>query len=144
MDELRIGQLTKEMIAEELRRMGDPCAAAAALVKKTLGAALSGPNKAGAERVIEDTVKGALTALLLADQSITRGSLLMLETVLEVANECSIDPTVSMRAALRAIADLRRFVEPQRLEDIRLSIDAQYMGAGDVFVEYIRQPIMRR
>ena len=43
MDELRIHQLTKEMDAEELRILGDPCAAAAAVVHKTLSAALQSP-----------------------------------------------------------------------------------------------------
>lgn len=146
MDQLRIGELTKEMVAEELRLLGDPCAAAAAVVRKSLTAALkSGPSGGGMRhsQVIEDTVKGAMTALLLADHSLARGGILVLEIVLEVAGECHLDPTESMRAALHALAELRRFVEPARLDDIRLEIEAHYMGAGEVFVEFLRAPAPR-
>ena len=67
MDQLHIGELTKEMVAEELRLLGDPCAAAAAVVRKSLTAALkSAPaSVAPPARIIEETVKGAMTALLL-------------------------------------------------------------------------------
>ena len=141
MDELRIVQLTKEMVAEELRLMGDPCAAAAAVVRKTLRAAFAGAGGAPAARVIEDAVKGSMTALLLADHSMTRGAILVLEAVVDVAAQRDLDPTESMRAALKGLADLRRFVDPARLDDIRLEIAAHYMGAGEVFVDYLRQTL---
>jgi hypothetical protein len=141
MDELRIHQLTKEMVAEELRILGDPCATAAAVVRRTLAAALQSPP-VGTERgrVIEDAVKGALTALLLADQSVVRGSMAVLEVVLDVSAS-TVDPTEAMSAALKGVADLRRFVDPERLEEIRLEINAKYMGAGELFVEFIRAPL---
>ena len=43
-----------------------------------------------------------------------------------------------MRAALGALADMRRFVDPARMEEIRLAIESKYMGAGEVFSEYLR------
>ncbi len=89
---------------------------------------------------MEDAVKGAMTALLLAEQSLPRGSMLVLEAVNDVAAEANMDPTEAMRAALRALADLRRFVDPSRIEDIRLAIEARYMGAGEVFTAYLREP----
>lgn len=140
MDELRLVQLTKEMVAEELRLLGDPCAAAAAVVRKTLMAALQGtaPGDTPPTRVIEDAVKGAMTALLLADHSMTRGAILILEAVMDSASKRDLDPTESMRAALKGLADLRRFVDPSRIDDIRLEIEAHYMGAGEVFMEYLR------
>lgn len=142
MDQVRIGQLTKEMVAEELRRLGDPCAAAAAVVRKTLAAAFDGPASAGptpAERVVEDAVKGAMTALLLADHSLARGAILILEAVLETAAERQLDPTAAMSAALKGLADLRRFVEPARVDELRLEIEAHYHGAGEAFNEYLRE-----
>lgn len=145
MDELRLVQLTKEMVAEELRLLGDPCAAAASVVRKTLMAAFQGAasGDTAPARVIEDAVKGAMTALLLADHSMTRGSILILEVVMDVASKRDLDPTDSMRAALKALADLRRFVDPSRIDDIRLEIDAHYMGAGAVFMEYLRDVPVR-
>lgn len=141
MDELRLVQLTKEMVAEELRLMGDPCLAAANVVRKTLDAAFlsTAPEDFKPETVIEDAVKGAMTALLLADHSMTRGSILIVEAVVDIADKRHLDPTMSMSAALKGLADLKRFVDPARLDDIRLEIDAHYMGAGEVFVEFLRQ-----
>ncbi len=146
-NETRFGQLTKEMVAEELRRLGDPCAAAALVVSKTLSAALDGPAALGQtspEQVIEDAVKGAMTALLLADQSLTRGAILVLEAVAEASGERQIDPTAGMLAGLRGIADLRRFVEPDRMDSIRLEIEAHYHGAGDAFNQFLREPLQVR
>lgn len=144
MNESRLGQLTKEMVAEELRRMGDPCATAALVVRKTLAAAFDGPAAMGQtspEAVIEDAVKGAMTALLLADQNLSRGAILSLEATAEAAGERNIDPTAAMSAALRGVADLRRFVEPDRMDAIRLEIEARYHGAGEVFHQYLREPV---
>ena len=140
MDELRIVQLTKEMVAEELRLLGDPCAAAASVVRRTLSAALQGaaPGDTPPARIIEDAVKGAMTALLLADQSLARGSILIVEAVMDTAAKRELDPTDSMRAALKGLADIRRFVDPSRIDDMRLEIESHYMGAGEVFMEYLR------
>jgi hypothetical protein len=143
MDELRIHQLTKEMVAEELRQLGDPCAAAAAVVRRSVSAALkNAPQGTSAARVVEDSVEGAMTALLLADQSLVRGGMLVLEAVIDVAAEAQMDPTEAMRSALCGLADLRRFVDPARIEEIRVEIEAKYMGAGEVFVEYLRAPLL--
>ena len=144
MNETRFGQLTKEMVAEELRRMGDPCAAAALVVRKTLAAAFDGPAALGQpspEQVIEAAVKGAMTALLLADQNLARGAILSLEAVAEAAGERNLDPTAAMMAALRGLADLRRFVEPDRMDTIRIEIEAHYHGAGEAFHNYLREPL---
>lgn len=132
MDELRLVQLTKEMVAEEVRLMGDPCATAA-------------PGDTPPARIIEDAVKGAMTTMLLADQSMTRGSILVVEAVMDVAAKRDLDPTDSMSAALKGLADLRRFVDPARIDDIRLEIEAHYMGAGEIFKEYLRGiPVAKR
>lgn len=141
MDELRIHQLTKEMVAEELRQLGDPCATAAGVVRKTLAAALANPP-AGTEgeRVIEDTVRGAMTALLLAEQSVSRGGMMILEVVLETTY-AHVAPPDAMAAALRGLADMRRFIDPARLEEMRVEIAAKYMGADELFAEYIRAPL---
>ena len=141
MDELRIHQLTKEMVAEELRLLGDPCQTAADVVRKTLSAALqSPPEGTGPERIIEDAVKGAMTALLLAEQNLARGAMLVLSAVLDVS-AANVDPMAAMGSALKGIADLRRFADADQLENVRLEIAAKYMGAGEVFSEYLREPI---
>ena len=138
MDELRIGQLTKEMVAEELRLLGDPCAAAAAVLRKTLKAALAPDNAA---RLIDDAVKGAMTALLLADQSMAKGAIMAMEAVLDAAAEKQVDNEVAMKAALKALSDLRRFVEPARIDELKMALEMRFMGTGAVFGEFLREPL---
>ena len=141
MDELRIHQLTKEMVAEELRLLGDPCETAAGVVRRPLAAALQAPPDGTApERIIEDAVKGAMTALLLAEQNLPRGAMLVLAAVVDVS-AANVEPMTAMVAALKGIADLRRFADPARLEEIRVEIAAKYMGAEEVFTEFLRVPI---
>jgi hypothetical protein len=141
MDELRIGQLTKEMVAEELRQLSDPCAAAATVVRKTLSIALNGVPAGGTspDLVIEDAVKGAMTALLLADLSLSRGAILVIEAVHDVALERELDTVQAMCAALKGLADLRRFVAVQRVDEVRHAIETRYMGAGELFGNYLAE-----
>lgn len=141
MDQLRIHQLTKEMVAEELRLLGDPCVTAADVVRRTLKGALQSPPEGTVPaRIIEDAVRGAMTALLLAEQNLARGAMLIIAAVLDVSASV-VDPTEAMRAALKGVADLRRFADPDKLEGIRVEIDAAYMGAGEAFVEFLREPL---
>jgi hypothetical protein len=141
MDELRIGQLTKEMVAEELRQLSDPCAAAATVVRKTLSIALNGlpSNGTPPDLVIEDAVKGAMTALLLADLSLSRGAILVIEAVHDVAAERQLDTVQAMCAALKGLADLRRFVTAHRVDEVRHAIETRYMGAGEIFCNFLSE-----
>jgi hypothetical protein len=66
---------------------------------------------------------------------------MVLDAVLEVAAETNVDPTAAMSAAMRGLADLRRFVDPARVDEIRIAVDRKYMGAGEVFAEYLRAPL---
>lgn len=112
-------------------------------MRKTLAAALRNPSHGTSPaRIIEDAVKGEMGALLLADYSLSRGALFVLEAVHEASVEAHLDPTEAMCAALRGIADLRRVVQPVRLDEIRIEVAARYMGAGEVFSEYLRAPVL--
>jgi hypothetical protein len=90
---------------------------------------------------VEDVVLGAMTALLLADQNLARGGMLVLEAVNDAAAAAQLDPTDAMCAALRGVAEMRRFVEPTGLNELREAILAQYMGAGAVFDGYLSEPL---
>jgi hypothetical protein len=67
--------------------------------------------------------------------------MMVLEAVVDVASEGHMDPTEAMRAALSGLADLRRFADPARIDEISAEIAAKYMGADEVFHEYLRAPL---
>lgn len=132
MENFRLGQLTKELVAAKLRAIDDPCAAAAAIIQAAISVALATPmDPARQSQVIEEACKGGITGLLLAEQSVAKGAVAILHKVVEIAAEHHIDPTLAMESALRGIADLRRFILPERLAETRSAIDAEFMGAGE-------------
>lgn len=135
MDEFKIGQLTKELVAARLKRMGDPCASAADLVKQTLAVALKGakPGQVVEGRIVEDACQGGMTGLLLSEQNLPRGAMLILEAVVELSIEMNLNQTEMMRSALMGIADMRRFVQPHLLGEIARQIEGHYHGAGEAF-----------
>jgi hypothetical protein len=141
-DDFKISQLTKELVTARLKQMEDPCAAAAALVKDALSVALKGlpPGAVAESRVVEDACQGAMTGLLLNDQPLHRGAVLILERVVDLANALNLDQTELMRSALRGIADMRRFVRIEVLGDMRQAIEARFHGAGLAFEALCAEP----
>lgn len=133
MESFKLGQLTKELVAAKLRVIDDPCAAAAEIVHATLKVAMASlaDDTQAQAAVIEDACRGGMTGLLLAEQDVARGAVMHLRKVAEVAAAHHMDPTEAMLAALRGIADLKRFLPPDRLEKLRAAVDAEFMGAGD-------------
>lgn len=142
MDDFKINQLTKELVSARLRELPDPCAAAAGLVSETLTVALKNlpPGSVAESRVVEDACQGAMTGLLLNDQNLVRGSVLILESVVELAGRLNLDQPEMMRSALRGIADMKRFVRPEMLYEIQAAIEARYQGAGLAFDALCQEP----
>ena len=135
MDDFKISQLTKELVVIRLRNMGDPCAAAAELVKKTLLVALKG-LKTGEPQVapiIRDACSGGMTGLLVAEQSLPKGAVKLLEAASEVAMEMGFDPMEAMQAALEGIAELYKVVTQEQLDDIRRELGQNFMGTNEAF-----------
>lgn len=143
MDDFKISQLTKELVTARLRELEDPCAAAAELVRGTLLVALKGlpPGAAAESRVVADACQGAMTSLLLNDQSLTRGAVLILQRVSDLASELNLDGPEMLRSALRGIADMRRFARPETLADIRCAIESRFQGAGLAFEAFCAEPV---
>lgn len=147
MDEFKIGQLTKELVAEKLRRMDDPCAEAARLVRKTLGVALRNAQpgtEIGLGPVIEDACWGGMTALLLAEQSLSKGAVLVIHELSELATELQLDPTETLRSALRGIAGLDRVLRADQLDEIRAAIKLSFVGMDEAFAQIVEDERERR
>jgi len=135
MSDFKVGQLTKELVAIRLRNMGDPCSAAAELVKKTLLVALKGVQAKDPQitTIIRDACEGGLTGLLVAEQSLPKGAVKLMEAVSEVAMEMGLDPMEAMQAALEGFADLYKVVTQEQLDDIRRELGTNFMGTNEAF-----------
>ncbi|MBI4056748.1 MAG: hypothetical protein HY399_04285 [Elusimicrobia bacterium] len=141
MDQFKIAQLTKELVVAELRNSKDACLIGAEILKKTLLVALKETTslQPGIGKVVSDACQGAMVGLLVSEQNLTKGAILLLQKVGEVASELNLDPTEMMMMALRGIADIQRFVEPQQVDDIRDEITRNFLGAGEAFTTILSQ-----
>lgn len=146
MERFQVGQLVKEMVIARLKQIDDPCEAAAEVLDKTLGIALKDAREldAGAREAVFSAVNGAMVGLLLCHQDLVRGAVLALQRVKGVADRGHLDPTELLHLALRGIADLRRFADPEQMHKIGFAIDCEFMGAGQVFNELLRSPATPR
>src|SRR5271170_4458136 len=99
MEDFKISQLTKELVTARLKTMGDPSAAAGDIVKQTLQVALKGTKQGDSAFLdpIRDVCQGGMTGLLIAEQSLPRGAVRILEVVAELSTEFSLDPTRAMQ-----------------------------------------------
>lgn len=139
MEHFKVGQLTKELVAIQLKRMEDPCAAAADSVAKTLRVALKGVGADLPQRgkVIEDAVRGGMQGLLLAEQSVPRGGALVIEAMADLAQDLGLDPQDTLKSALTGLASLKHLLRPDQLDGLREELDAHFHGTGAVFSELL-------
>lgn len=134
-DQFKIGQLTKELVAAELRGGPGSTLRAAQAVRKTLAVALrslpAGDRAAGL--VIAEAVRGALQAFLLADLGVAQGGVAILREMVQLASDLDHDVTEVLTSALQGIASLKRLAPPGEMDRIRLDIDAEFHGIGETF-----------
>lgn len=133
-EEFKVGQLTKELVAIRIKKLEDPCGAAADLVKQTIVVALKA-RPIEAEKVVGDACCGGLQGLYLADHDLSRGAVLMLEAVGEAANETMLDPTELMSYALKGFARLNRLATPEQLQAMREDLERAFHGCGQAFAD---------
>lgn len=136
--EFRVGQLTKELVAQKLKSMEDPCAVAAGLVRQTLDVALKA-RPADASQVAADTCYGAMQGLMLAGQDFPKASVMILQAVSDHAASAGLDPTEQMLGALKGFARLSKLCTSEQLHEMKTRIEAAFNGAGEAFSYLLAQ-----
>jgi len=133
MDTFNMGQLTKEMVSGRLKEMEDPCAAAAEVMEKAMLSALRNAKEFGpAERsMVAEMCYGAITAILLRHQCLSRGGIEILRAAGAAAGALHIDPTEMMTQAIRGLARIRSVCSKDQLQDLSYGLDREFMGAGE-------------
>ena len=141
MDQFKIDQLTKELVSAKIKQLPDPCVAAASLVKDTLRVAFKGleAGSVADAGIVEQACQGGMTALLLNDQNLAKGGVLILQAAAEIAEELNLDQMELMKSAMKGLSDMKRFARPDVLHDLETAIEARYHGAGEVFTDFCRQ-----
>lgn len=134
-DPFKISQLTKELVSSELRTSTDPCLLAAQTIRKTLTVTIKGipPGDPSWKTAIEDAVRGGLQGLILADFDVAKGGIYTLRELINLAQDVGLDPMETLLSGMRGMASLKRLIPPERMDALRLKIDAEYHGAGEAF-----------
>ncbi len=135
MEKFNLAQLTKEMVVSQIRNIADPTRLAAEVVRGTLIARLKGydkPDDEVQEAVIE-ICRGAMIGMLLSDCPMDRGAATLLLVVESAAKTAGLDPEMVQVAALRGIADSKRFLQEDVLAKIRARLKLARPGSEHVF-----------
>ena len=140
-NQYRVGQLTKELVAAELRNAPDPCLIAAQTIHKTLAVTLKAiPAGDGAGGIaIEEAVRGGLQGLLLADLDVAKAGLLTLRELATLAQDLGRDPMEMLMSAMRGMASLKRLMPPEQMDRLRRAIESEFDGAGEAFAWLLAQ-----
>lgn len=140
-DHFKVGQLTKELVAAELRNAPDPSLLAAQTIRKTLVVTLKTlqPGDRPSSIAIEDAVRGGLQGILLADYDVARAGILTLREMANLAQDAGLDPMETLLSAMRGMASLKRLIPPEQMDRLRLAIDAEFHGAGEAFSVLLSQ-----
>jgi len=142
MEWFNVGQLTKEMIITRLAEITDPVEASVQVLEKTLLITLKDIYQLtpGHRQLVVAACQGTMTALLLKELNLARGSVIILQRVNAVAHTLNLDPTDMMKLALHGIAHVRRGVTTQQIQQIGSAIDMEFMGAGEIFNSLCNRP----
>ncbi|TPW19920.1 MAG: hypothetical protein FD126_2205 [Elusimicrobia bacterium] len=140
-DPFKISQLTKELVASELRTSTDPCLLAAQTIRKTLTVTIKAipAGDPSWRTAIEDAVRGGLQGLILADYDVAKGGINTLRELTNLAQDLSLDPMETLLSAMRGMASLKRLIPPERMDRLRMNIDAEFHGAGEAFSQLLSQ-----
>jgi hypothetical protein len=134
--ELKIGQLTKELVAMNLKEVQNPSAVAAGVVRQTIVVALkSGPS--GAQSIVSDACYGGMQGLLLSDQDLACGALMILSAVTGGAADIPLSPDDMRRYAIEGLARIAKFVTGEDLTAIGRVLERRQQGAGQAFSDAV-------
>jgi hypothetical protein len=135
MDRFNLAQLTKVMLAARLKEVPDLAEATRQVVHETLKTYLRNlpPGSPELKEGVREVARGAVTALLIRDQRLPRGTVHVLKGVELAAASYRLDPSEALAWALEGIADLKRFVPLDALLWISQEIEREFMGTGEAF-----------
>ena len=87
-----------------------------------------------------EIVKGGSAAVVVLELPLARGAAALLRAAASAAKHAGVDPDLAEDAAIRGIADLRRFATPERLQEIGERLNQVRLGAREVFERHCGHP----
>jgi hypothetical protein len=131
-DSIKLSQLTKELVALNLKRVTNPCFVAAEVVRNAVGVACKArPQEA--EAIISDACYGGMQGLMLSEQDLACGAVIFVGALASGAGGGALDRAQTQRAAIAGIARMVKFLEREQLLAIQRKLEQRYPGSSAVF-----------
>jgi hypothetical protein len=135
METFNLAQLTKEMVVGQIKNLADPTMVAAEVVRGTLIARLKGHKLSNYEvqDVVVEICKGAIAGMVLMEVPLPRGAAAILHAAEVSSKSLPYDKHLMTTAAIKGIADVRRFTTKEIIGQIRHRINTTWLGSGEIF-----------
>ncbi|MFH1723591.1 MAG: hypothetical protein ABII00_03100 [Elusimicrobiota bacterium] len=135
MESFNLAQLTKEMVVTQIRNLADPTLLAAEVVRGTVIARLKGHRLSNYEiqEAVMEVCRGAVAGLVLMECPMGRGAAAILRGAMDASSAAGVDAELVEIAAIKGLADARRFVSEETLSQMRARLDAARVEAGQLF-----------
>lgn len=138
METFNLAQLTKEMVVGQLRTLQDPTRLAAETVRGAMVARLKGHRLSNYEiqEAVSEICRGGIAGMILMECPMGRCAARILMSAEAAAKEAGLDRELVLVAAVRGVADARRFVTSDVLREMRSRMTAVWAGASEVFDQF--------
>lgn len=136
MDGYDFEKLAREIVAGRLGGLAERASETSAeIAKRILVSALqSTRTRQDPRETVTSICRGVLGGLMLIGQDLTQAAPLILKEMAFVSHEVPIPPDDLMTWAMEGFAQVAVITGPDLEHSMQLSIDAAFMGAGEVFV----------
>jgi hypothetical protein len=131
-------KLGKEIVVSKLQGVEDPYALAGEAAHKIAVAAVAGTrSRQSPEVTLAAVCRGVASGMVLLEKDLPRTAVSLLGQMAIVAQETNLDPADCMTWAMEGLAPVAK-LSAGGPDAVRAAIDEQFMGAGEVFENFVR------
>lgn len=132
-------KLGKEIVMSRFKDLEDPYTLAGEAARKIAVAAVGATKGVQEPRVsVAGVCRGVSAGMLLLEKDLPRTALALLSQMAAVGQETGLDPADCMSWAMEGIAPIAKLAPGGAADAVRSAIDEAYMGAGEVFENFVR------
>ena len=134
---------TTEFVLENVKGAPDAIEAASRAADEMISAAVrKTEGKAGAigtDEIVREVCHGAMKGMLMADLDISKGAVVLIGSMAEVAQEIHVDPAELLTWSLEGVARLAAGIPLEKINEVGQTIDAKFMGTAEIFRDMCRK-----
>lgn len=132
-------KLGKEIVVSKLAGVEDPYAVAGEEARKIAVSAVTSTRAQQEPRLtVAGVCRGVASGMVLLEKDLPKTAVALLSQMALVAQETNLDPAECMTWAMEGLAPVARVAPGGGADAVRSAIDEQFMGAGEVFEQFVR------